>query len=182
MAVQAFAKWLEPLHQSNTPGQHAVYCPEGLSRFYWGGFSGKPVASWMTSEARLHEIEDFCTWLDQVYAFAKTRHPGARVVALGFSQGAATVMRWAQARQPTLYAVVLWSGTPPEDIDYAPAEYWDALSLLSRWGDADELVPYARARERFEEVGLDFEHAGFVGGHRVTADGLLALAARLAVG
>ncbi|MEL6276926.1 MAG: phospholipase, partial [Bacteroidota bacterium] len=30
-----------------------VVAPEGLSRFYWQGFTGKVVASWMTSADRL---------------------------------------------------------------------------------------------------------------------------------
>ena len=174
MAVEAFARWFEAL-----PAHHQAYCPEGLSRFYWGGFDGKPVASWMTRAERLCEIDDFTGWMDRVYRRVRGLHPGARVVLLGFSQGAATVMRWTQRGRPPFAHLVLWSGTPPEDIEYAPRDYYAAEKLHARWGDADELVPWSRARERFAEVGLPFEHQSFAGGHRMTGGALLALAAEI---
>ena len=152
---------------AQAPPGLCVLCPEGLSRFYWGGFDGPPVASWMTRAERLAEIADFCGWLDQVYALATAVAPRAEVYGFGFSQGAATVMRWADRSRPELAGVVLWSGTPPEDIDYVPRAYFEAMTRLSYWGDADELVPWARAAGRFAEVGLDFEHRRFGGGHEV---------------
>ena len=152
---------------AQAPPGVCVLCPEGLSRFYWGGFDGRPVASWMTRAERLYEIEDFCAWLDQVYALARAGAPGARVYGFGFSQGAATVMRWADRSRPALAGAVLWSGTPPEDIDYAPRDYFEGLRRIAYWGDADELVPWARAAGRFAEVPIDFEHRGFSGGHEV---------------
>lgn len=164
MDVERFARWF-----SDAPPGHVVLCPEGLSRFYWGDFDGPPVASWMTRAERLGEIDDFCAWLDQVYAYASEGAPGANIVLLGFSQGAATVMRWANARRPPCHRLVLWSGTPPEDIDYAPREYWAPRKLLAFWGEADELVPWTRAEQRFREVGLPFAVTITPGGHRVDA-------------
>lgn len=169
MDIERFAQWFSPL-----PAIHTVLCPEGLSRFYWGGFSGKPAASWMTSTERISEIEDFCDWMDQVYAFAKTNAPNARVVCFGFSQGSATIMRWLQARPKDYYRIVLWSGGPPEDISYPSAEF-PVGKLISYWGKSDELVPWGKAQPRFEEVGLPFEQRFFHGGHRIEATPLLAL-------
>lgn len=170
MDIERFTKWFSSLE-----APHAVLCPEGLSRFYWGGFTGKPAASWMTSTERLSEIEDFCDWMDQVCAFAKTSAPNARIVCFGFSQGAATIMRWLQARRTEYYRIVLWSGTPPEDIVY-PAEAFNSSKLISYWGTEDELVSWEKAKTRFEEVSLMFEHRFFDGGHRIPAAplGLLA--------
>ena len=164
MDVERFAARFEGL-----PAEVCVLCPEGLSRFYWGGFSGRPVASWMTRAERLSEIDDFCIWMDQVYALATETAPGARVAALGFSQGAATVMRWADRVRPDLVGVVLWAGTPPEDIAYSPRAYWDGLAKVVYWGDGDELVRWAAAEGRFEEVGLSFEVRKFAGAHEVVA-------------
>ncbi len=149
MDVERFARWFEGL-----PADHVVLCPEGLSRFYWGGFDGPPGASWMTRAERLHEIDDFCAWLDQVYSLALKRAPHAHLIPFGFSQGAATILRWLDRRRPPYHKLVLWSGTPPEDIDYAPRAYYRAGDLLAYWGDADELVPFERTKPRFAEVGL----------------------------
>ena len=173
MDIERFTKWFAPLKSP-----HAVLCPEGLSRFYWGGFTGKPAASWMTSTERISEINDFCDWMDQVYAFAKTRAPNARVVCFGFSQGSATIMRWLQARQKELHRIVLWSGTPPEDITYPSAEFSNE-KLICYWGLNDELVSWDKAQNRFEEVGLPFEHRFFEGGHRIEAEPLGQLAEEL---
>lgn len=174
MDIEGFAKQFAEL-----PPEVLVYCPEGLSRFYWGGFSGKPVASWMTSLERDYEIDDFCTWLDRVYVLAKAFHPSVRVCAFGFSQGAATVMRWLHARRPPIDSIVLWSGTPPEDIDYQPLDYFTQVDRRAYWGEKDELVSWERASQRFEEVPVSFEHSTFVGGHAIEKEALMGLVAAL---
>ena len=174
MDVERFAARFEGL-----PEEVCVLCPEGLSRFYWGGFDGRPVASWMTRAERTYEIADFVAWMDRVLVLAKAEAPQARVYGLGFSQGAATVMRWAQRRQPALAGVVLWSGTPPEDIAYEPQAYWAGLRRLVYWGDADELVPWERAVARFGEVPIAFEHYRFGGGHVLPRAAVSALASAL---
>jgi len=176
MDIQKFTRWF-----SDLSAPHAVLCPEGLSRFYWGGFTGTPVASWMTSSERLSEIADFCNWMDQVYAFAKTHAPNAEIVCFGFSQGAATIMRWLHARHHSYYRIVLWSGTPPEDISYE-ATAFPAARLLSYWGTSDELVALEKANARYEEVGLPFERRLFEGGHRIVSAPLLALGEELLAG
>ena len=177
MDVEGFASRFEGLAE-----RVCVLCPEGLSRFYWGGFTGRPVASWMTSAEREHEIADFCAWVDQVYTLARREAPSAAVVGFGFSQGAATVMRWAHASRPALAGVVLWSGTPPEDIDYEPRAYFDRLTKITYWGDCDELVPYERAVSRFAEVPIAFEHRRFRGGHELSREALEALTTALLSG
>ena len=175
MDVEDFARaFREP------PAHVAVLCPEALSRFYWGGFTGKPVASWMTRLEREHEIEDFCTWLDRVAEIAAAGAPRARLYALGFSQGAATVLRWAHRSRPNLAGVVLWSGTPPEDIDYEPRGYFTDMRRIAYWGDADTLVPSEHVESRFAEVAIDFERRRFSGGHELPPAEVQALLAELA--
>ena len=132
----------------------------------------------MTSTERLTEIEDFCDWMDQVYTFAKTSAPNAKVICFGFSQGAATIMRWLQARRKEYHRIVLWSGTPPEDIDY-PAGEFPTSKLISYWGKNDELVAWEKAAQRFEQVSLEFQQRFFDGGHRIEAESLVLLADEL---
>ncbi len=90
---QLAARFLERFHPLEAEGR-CIVAPEGLSRFY---LTESPTerrvgASWMTREDRLHEIDDYVRYLDGMYAKLAPRQ--ARVTALGFSQGTATVCRW----------------------------------------------------------------------------------------
>ena len=126
----------------------------------------------MTRADRLAEIDDFCRYLDLVHDHVRRVAPNALLVCFGFSQGAATVMRWLDRSRPPRGPIVLWSGTPPEDIDYRPRSYFEQIPLLVRWGDADPLVQWERARQRFGEVGLPYEFEAFAGRHRIEPEPL----------
>src|SRR5215211_5481963 len=83
-----------------------VVAPEALNRFYKNPEPsrhriGGVGATWMTSEARELEIDDYVAYLDDLHAHltADAVAGGAdpdslRVRVLGFSQGAATAARW----------------------------------------------------------------------------------------
>jgi hypothetical protein len=44
-----------------------IIAPEGLSRFYRKGFSGDVVASWMTKDDRLDDMEDYVRYLNDLH-------------------------------------------------------------------------------------------------------------------
>ena len=44
-----------------------VIVPEGLSRYYLDGSGGRVGATWMTSENRLVDIENYLSYLNQIY-------------------------------------------------------------------------------------------------------------------
>ena len=117
--------------------QTLVIAPEGLSRFYWGGFDGPVVASWMTREDRLDEIADFCNMLDQLYAhYVPQCHPEVEINLLGFSQGTATQVRWIMRSFPKFHRLMLWAGQLPEDLDYQPQlDYFADKKLFFAYGD-----------------------------------------------
>ena len=48
------------------PEKNFIIAPQGLSKYYVNGVSGRVGASWMTKEDRLTEIENQYTYLDQV--------------------------------------------------------------------------------------------------------------------
>ena len=77
-------------------GARLIIAPEGLSRFYLNGFSGRIGASWMTRVDRLNDIKDYVLFLDAIYQqiFEKLDRSSVKVSALGFSQGTATASRW----------------------------------------------------------------------------------------
>ena len=92
-----------------------------------------------------------------------------RVVALGFSQGAATSARWAARGRAIVSDVVLWGGFLPPEIEPGPGALRGArLTLVS--GSAD---PYATpdriAREsaRLASKGLANSVITFDGAHEI---------------
>lgn len=152
--------------------QTLVIAAEGLSRFYWGGFDGPVVASWMTKENRLDEIADYAKMLDQLYTkFVPQCHPEVEINLLGFSQGAATQVRWIMHSFPHFHRLMLWAGQLPEDLDYQPyIDYFADKQLFCAYGDQDPLVTPKRLqfmRKTVADSGLDFEEITYKGEHKV---------------
>jgi predicted esterase len=116
-------------HFSNLDlGKNVVIAPEGLSRFYINGLTGRVGASWMTKEDREHEIKDQCEYLNAVAADAdiNLQNPKQKIVLLGFSQGTATTVRWLLNSGFKANAVVLWAGSFPNDVH--PAKVFNHLA------------------------------------------------------
>lgn len=105
-------------------GTRLIVVPEGLSRFYLDNPHRTVGASWMTREARAGEIEDYIAYLDAVWAEAAASAIGAETTVhlLGFSQGVATVCRWAARGLVRPTRLVLWANDVPPDLDWAAAE------------------------------------------------------------
>ena len=159
--------------------QTLVIAPEGLSRFYWGGFDGPVVASWMTREDRLDEIADFCKMLDQLYAhYVPQCHPEVEINLLGFSQGTATQVRWIMRSFPKFHRLMLWAGQLPEDLDYQPQlDYFADKKLFFAYGDEDQFITSERLvfmQKVIADAGLQFSEVTYQGGHKVEKEALSA--------
>ena len=144
-----------------------IVAPEGLSRFY---LTEHPTerrvgASWMTREDRLHEIEDYVRYLDAVYSEIA---PGkARVTALGFSQGTATVCRWAGLGSSRIDRLIVWGGEVPPDLDLKRLR---VSSLTLVYGTRDEFFTpkiIAATEERLRANQIGYELVPFEGGHEI---------------
>lgn len=91
--------------------EHFVIAPEGLNKFYSRGFAGSPVASWMTSLEREHEIADYTHYLNtlaqtlDLAAFTK-----AKLIVLGFSQGVSTQTRFINSTSLPIHLSVMVAG------------------------------------------------------------------------
>jgi len=94
----------------------SIIAPEGLNRFYLEGYSGRVGASWMTKEDRSVDIVNYCAMLDQLNEHLNYS-PEVKQVLLGFSQGAATAVRWFCLGKSKFDALVLWAGSFPKDMD-----------------------------------------------------------------
>ena len=99
----------------------------------------------MTREDRLAEIADYVQYLDAVYqdVFKQLDRSQVAVHALGYSQGAATVARWAALGRAKVDRLTLWGGEFPPDLDLTPDTVRDRLRaarLSLVYGRADEFI------------------------------------------
>jgi predicted esterase len=156
----------------------AFVFPEALQRFYvaepFASHATAPVgASWMTKDARLDDIADNHAYLDDLAAEISQRAPGVVFGVLGFSQGAATAARWAEARakagQP-LSALVIWGALCPPEVDISPTSPLSATTLRYVCGIRDRWVTPERLQSewnRLQGAGRSFQVNQFDGGHRL---------------
>lgn len=172
--AERFLRHFDPL----VDGSRLVVAPEGLSRFYLGSGAGrndKIGASWMTREDRLNEIADYLRYLDALRAetFRALGREGVQVRLLGFSQGTATVSRWAVLGAVRPERMILWGGEVPPDLDLAAgADALRRVRLILVTGDQDEYITgkiLARDEGRLREQGIPFETRRFSGGHELDA-------------
>lgn len=161
-----------------------IIAPEGLSRFYLNGTSGRVGASWMTRDDRLHEIDDHVNFLNQLAdAVLAECLPDVQVTVLGFSQGTATAGRWlAQAFFRPAH-LILWAGGFPNDIAPAVAQsLLHALDLTIVIGADDEYITLAQAEQQFQhlqEFAAKTQFLTFTGKHELNRAVLEKLATKL---
>ncbi|HEX6693535.1 MAG TPA: dienelactone hydrolase family protein, partial [Longimicrobiales bacterium] len=121
-------------------------------------------------------------YLDQLHHFVigGAQRVPARVVVLGFSQGAATAARWVAARKPTVNDVVLWGGSVPPEIPRG-SETFGKAKLTLVFGSADRQTPAAWIQQEtaaLNAAGLSHDVLLFDGGHEIAAEPLQRLASR----
>jgi predicted esterase len=162
-------------------GTRLLVAPEGLSRYYTRHEAREVGASWMTREDRLAEIADYIAYLDAVYhaVLGAVDRTAARVVALGFSQGAATAARWIALGRAVPDRVVLWGEPLPPDLDLTLAGPKLAETRLTFvFGTEDHRVSpegIRGAERQLLEHDVPFETIRYAGGHHLDARTLEAL-------
>ena len=157
------------------PVKNFIIAPQGLSKYYLDG-TGRVGASWMTKEDRLTEIENQYAYIDAV--LKEVGDVSAKqLIYFGFSQGTATMGRYAAHAKIPFQKMIIWAGTFPPDTN--PKE-WDYLS-------GKEEIHYYTSREVIyfkeemienqnsvvkEAMGKEPQLHWYEGGHRVVS-GLL---------
>lgn len=167
--------------------ERLVAAPEGLSRFYLerargGSHSGSPVgASWMTREDRRAEIADQVTYIDTLVETLRARAPHvARLSALGFSQGVATICRWLVHSRCRVDRLICWGAPLPEDVQTGSLAALRGVRISMVSGSRDEFLTGERRAEgvaALRSLGLDVDEATFDGGHRLDDATLVRLVA-----
>ena len=153
--------------------QHSVIAPEGLSRFYLDMIENRTVgASWMTSEDRLDEIDDFNNFLTQIEKeYFPKLNKEVKIIFLGFSQGGATILRWLNACRPKCHHIILWGTGFPFDIDYAVLQdYLSEKKMYLIIGDNDEFINASnkeKQRDFLKKNNLSVTEINFEGKHEI---------------
>lgn len=162
-------------------GRRLIVAPEALSRFYLSGGTGphsesdKVGASWMTREGRDAEIADQVTYLDLVRerVLGSSTQPGVHVVGFGFSQGAATVCRWAARTAAPPDHLILWgSGIPTDVLESAERNRLARATITIVVGSRDPIADgdHVTAHMRqLDAAGLSHRFVRFDGGHEIDA-------------
>jgi predicted esterase len=165
-----------------------IVAPEALNRFYLDGRTGphgphsRVGATWMTREDRLAEIDDYVHYLDRVYAstFEEIDRARVRVIAFGFSQGVATICRWASRTDARIDEIVLWAGALPPELEPGPRLFAVERTTLAA-GTADAHAGGAKLAAHAAALrgrGMAVDELAFDGGHEITGDALALLARR----
>ena len=157
-----------------------VIAPEGLHRFYTQGQSGRVGASWMSKEWREKDIEDNLSMLHTLYEITRPNiHSGVKINVIGFSQGAATSVRWLAEGKVPFAHYIIWAGHLPPDLNYtlASQSFLGGKTTLIM-GNQDEYFPagdYSAWSRLLDPAGIPFNVLTYEGGHDIHTETLRSL-------
>jgi predicted esterase len=163
---ESFLKEFEPMNN----GKRYFIAPEGLNKFYLKAGQAEVGATWMTREDRENEIKDYVSYLNQLFdAIIPKGHP-AKVAALGFSQGAATVSRWAFKNQRRIDSLIFFAGEFGNELQNpeAAAQFKQTKKYFVS-GTQDQFINEALAL-KFKELLKGFTFVSFEGKHEMRVD------------
>lgn len=180
--AQYFIKNFEVLD----PVRHLVVAPEAMNRFYLQSEKGRRVgAAWMTREDRHNEIADYVAYLNGVYEEVKAllNNRPLTKIAFGFSQGTATISRWAFQGNFDPEYLVLWAGDLPYDLDRE--KDLETLRKLNVWMALGNEDPYitpeklAELEAQYRKMNFDWHMHTFAGKHTIPPKELQALVEKM---
>ncbi|MCF8459392.1 MAG: serine hydrolase family protein [Flavobacteriales bacterium] len=151
--------------------ENFIIAPEGLSRFYVDGLTGRVGASWMTKEDREEEIKDQSNYINAVLNDAGVDFSDVsyRFIVLGFSQGTATAVRWFANNGIRPSQLVLWAGSFPHDVNaIEQSDIFKNLPVHFVYGDKDQFLKDVNIEEKtaeFENMGMKLSVWPFEGKH-----------------
>lgn len=156
-------------------GKTLIVAPEGLFKYYLEGFSGRVGATWMTKEDRHKDIENYLKYLTAVLVDVKSQlGDNIKVTLFGFSQGAATISRFATQTDVEFDRLVLWAGIFPPDLP--PLESQRRLSdkeCYLVYGLQDQYLTDERIKEQAgiaKQIKVTPKVMSFEGEHELNED------------
>lgn len=149
--------------------------PQGLSKFYLQGVSKKVGATWMTAHDRDNEIDNYLTYLNQIYAIEiKPDQEKIELNILGFSQGGHTASRWIYKSNIAYSKLFLWGSSLAHEIgENEIINSFSSGKNLMVLGDKDRFIgeeEYSKLQLRYEKIGFDYQLIPYHGGHEVVSE------------
>jgi predicted esterase len=172
--AQFFLKHFEHLN----PNTNFVIAPEALSRSYLDGMSGRVGASWMTKEMRAEEIKDYVEYIENIVdnVLGEVDMSERKLIALGFSQGAATISRWAVKSKRNVNLLCFWAGEPGNEIFSLTNS--NIISTLYVVGTNDPFLTFEKQQMiklKSNESNWKFDWLSFEGEHHLDKKMLLTI-------
>lgn len=134
------------------PDEHFVLIPSGMSHFYGKGFRGNVVSSWMTSFEREDEIEAYVSFFNQMFYELFDTHTfdhKVKMMGFGFSQGTATISRYAAIGRFSFDQLVLCGGRLAKEIIDGDLLFKQATPKIhSFYGDKDPFLNEEKLNEQ----------------------------------
>lgn len=158
-------------------GNNCIIAPEGLSRFYLEGFSGRVGATWMTKEDRITDIENYIKYLNSIYLSLKSQiNNNTKITILGFSQGSATASRWIADDVVKFDQLILWAGIFPPDMNFtSTSSLLENKDVIYVYGKNDPFITEDRLKEMKElssKLKVSPTIMTFDGNHNINDDTL----------
>jgi predicted esterase len=152
------------------PEKNFIIAPQGLSKYYLDGVYGRVGASWMTKEDRLTEIENQYSYIDSV--LSQFDISDKQLIYFGFSQGTATMGRYAAHAKIPFEQMIIWAGTFPPDTDPKDWKYLTGQEGIHYYTSREDIYFKEEMIPKQNEVvktalGREPELHWYEGGHRV---------------
>ena len=156
-----------------------IIAPEALNKFYLRGFTGRVGSTWMTTEDRANEIDDYVCMINNIYneISGVVDYEKVQINVLGFSQGTHTAVRWLNKTKTRNDNLLLWSGTFPHDCNYTTnSEYWSKVKTKIVLGNQDRFISEEHLKSELEFINsqkINIDLSRYNGGHKIDLDHLL---------
>ncbi len=156
------------------PKKNFIIAPQGLSKYYLEGVYGRVGASWMTKEDRLTEIDNQHSYiksvLEDIGDISKKQ-----LVYFGFSQGTATMGRFAAYAKISFHQMIIWAGTFPPDTNHEDWQYLTGQEQIHYYTSRDDVyfkeeMIDNQKKTLMEATRREPELHWYEGGHRVIAE------------
>jgi predicted esterase len=150
-----------------------VIAPQGLSKFYLGNKYEEVGASWLTKESREQDLYNQLAYMKAVFdqEIPTQEQSNYRYCLLGFSQGVATICRWAVAQQLSFDKLILWAGRVPAEIQNSQLGFISkAAQVFTVVGKQDALITPEVQEQEQQRLETLFNHLitiRFDGGHEI---------------
>ena len=156
------------------PRKNFIIAPQGLSKYYLQGVYGRVGASWMTKEDRLTEIDNQYSYiqsvLDDIGDISQKQ-----LVYFGFSQGTATMGRFAAYAKIPFHKMIVWAGTFPPDTKAEDWEYLTGSEEICYYTSKDDVyfkeeMIDNQKKTLMDAIGREPQVNWYEGGHQVISD------------